>query len=114
MLVSVLPEIVRPPESTTVQADDSLTLTCVSEGVPPPTITFYFNDEEIKEDDLVIINATSHTLTITKVDTSHEGEYRCSASNVAGSVESNSVTITVFGKYLYISFYAHQTHDIRL
>ena len=111
MVVSVSPEIIRPPESTTVQVDDPVTLTCVSEGIPPPTVTFYFNDEEMKEDDLVMINGTSHTLTITKVDTSHEGEYRCNASNDAGSVESNSVMITVFGKYLCIC-YAHQIHDI--
>ena len=97
LFVSVLPEIVRPPATAAVQVGDPVTLTCVSEGIPPPTVTFYFNDEEMKEDDLITINTTSHIMTITRVDKSHEGEYRCSATNVAGSVESNSVTITVFG-----------------
>ena len=97
LFVSVLPEIVRPPESTAVQTGDPVMLTCVSEGIPPPTVTFYFNDEETKEDDLITINATSHIMIITIVDKSYEGEYRCSATNVAGSVESNSVTIIVFG-----------------
>ena len=97
LFVSVLPEIVRPPETAAVQVGDPVTLTCVSEGIPPPTVTFYFNDEEMKEDDLVTINTTSHIMTITIVDKSHEGEYRCSATNVAGSVESNSVIVTVFG-----------------
>ena len=97
LFVSVLPEIVRPPKSTAVQTGDPVMLTCVSEGIPPPTVTFYFNDEEMKEDDLITINTTSHIMSITRVDNSHEGAYRCSATNVAGSVESNSVTITVFG-----------------
>ena len=97
MFVSVLPEIVRPPESTAVQTGNPIMLTCVSEGIPSPMVTFYFNDEEMKEDDLITINTTSHIMSITRVDKSHEGEYRCSATNVAGSVESNSVTITVFG-----------------
>lgn len=77
-------------------------LTCVSEGIPPPVVTFYFNGEEMKGDDMIIINDTSHILTITKVDTSHEGDYSCNATSVAGFMESNSVTVTVFGKWLCV------------
>ena len=96
-MVAVLPQIIRPPESAAVQVGDPVMLTCVSQGIPPPTVTFYFNGEEMKEDDLITINDTNHIVTITSVDESHDGEYSCSANSVAGSVESNAVRITVFG-----------------
>ena len=98
LLIAVSPQILRPPESAAVQVGDPVMLTCVSQGIPPPMVTFYFNGEEMKEDDLIQINATNHIATITTVDKSHDGEYSCSANSVAGSVESNTVRITVFGK----------------
>ena len=102
--VAVLPEIIRPPEAATVQTGDPVMLTCVSEGIPPPTVTFYFNDEEMKEDNLIQINATNHIATITKVDKTHEGEYSCRANSTAGSVESDTIRITVFGESSHLSF----------
>ena len=97
--VAVSPLIIRPPEAATVQAGDPVILTCVSDGIPPPNVTFYFNGEEMKEDDLIQINTTNHIATITKVDKIHEGEYSCRASSVAGSVESDTIRITVFGQF---------------
>ena len=97
LLVAVSPQIIRPPEGAAVQVGDPVMLTCVSEGIPPPMVTFYFNGEEMKEDDLIRINDTNHMATITKVDEGHDGEYSCSANSVAGSVESDRIRITVFG-----------------
>ena len=97
MLVAVIPRIIRPPENAAVQIGGSVMLTCVSEGIPPPAVTFYFNDEEITEDDSITINDTNHILTITKVDKDHEGDYKCIANSTAGSVESSVVRITVYG-----------------
>jgi len=97
LFVTVPPQIIRPPENVAVQIGDPVLLTCVSEGVPPPTVTFYFDDEEIKEDELIKLNASSHVITITQADKSHEGVYTCSANNAAGSNESDPIRITVFG-----------------
>lgn len=69
----------------------------MSQGIPLPTVTFYFNDKEMKENELIKINNVTHTINITKVDETHDGMYSCTAANSAGSVDSNPVRITVFG-----------------
>lgn len=104
------PLIIRPPDNAAVQVGDSVMLTCISEGIPPPVVTFYFNGEEMKEDAVIIINDTSHIVTITTVDKSHDGEYSCVASSVAGSVASNLSRITVFGKYPFVAWHVAQVY----
>jgi len=98
-----LPIIIRPPEAVIAEVNSSIMLTCVSVGVPPPSVTFYFNDEEMKNDERIVID--KHIVTIDQVDKNDDGVYRCSATNVAGSVESNRVRVIIFGQYVCTYMY---------
>ena len=71
-------------------------LTCVSDGVPLPEVTFYFNGEDIKDDD-ERITINGYIVTIDELEKSDDGMYHCAASNAAGSVESSQVRVTTYG-----------------
>jgi len=73
-----------------------LSLACVSTGIPEPTITFFHNSIEIKSD--LRISQQGYFLIITNVVESDSGEYYCRAENVAGTVQSPSARLIIFGK----------------
>ena len=76
--------ITEPPEDVR----DKLTgaeqvFTCIVEGNPPPTITWYFNGELLKGDDQRMIDGG--TLTIPSTAVEHSGMYQCVAENESGA-----------------------------
>jgi len=73
-----------------------LSLTCISTGIPEPTVTFFRNSVEIKTD--TRISQQGFFLIIANVAESDSGEYYCTAENVAGSVQSPPARLVVFSK----------------
>ena len=57
---------------------------CVAEGVPEPTITFYHNGIPLVGDDVVVI-IEGGSLSITSTTVDHSGMYQCLAENESGS-----------------------------
>ena len=79
---------------------------CVAEGVPEPTITFYHNGIPLVGDDvLVIIEGGSLSITSTTVD--HSGMYQCLAEN-----ESGSAVATWFLIFREASMYLYHIYKI--
>ena len=54
------------------------------------------------KDGVVVSGANSNMLRITNIEESDEGVYKCVASNKGGQVESDTATVTVFGKLVTI------------
>ena len=98
-----MPVIIRPPEAVEAEVNSSIMLTCVSEGVPLPEVTFYFNGEEMKNDERITING--HIVTIDQIDKNDDGVYHCSAINIAGSVQSSPVRVIIFGQFVFVYKY---------
>ena len=86
----------RPPESNAVETQRALSLTCVSSGVPSPTVTFFHKSSEVQLDSRVI--QQGHFLIITSAEEGDNGEYYCTAENVAGAVQSEPARLVIFSK----------------
>ena len=101
MIFTALPEIIRPPESNAVEIGRTLSLSCLSTGIPDPIVTFFHQLEEIELDSHIIQHG--HFLVITNAGESDNGEYYCRAENVAGIVQSESARLVVFSKLHLLS-----------
>ncbi len=82
------PIITLQPHSTTINVNDSLSLSVTANGENPLTYQWYKNSVEI-------LNQTSKTLLINNVSQSDEGTYKVKVSNAYGSVYSNAATVNV-------------------
>ena len=77
-----------------------MTLYCNASGNPVPTITWTRNGSVLTSSVLRIsFGAESRELTITTVNRTDTGEYRCVANNSVGNVTSNAATLDVKCKY---------------
>ena len=84
------------------------TIMCQPEAVPRPTITFYKNNQLLSVSTIgghFILNPSGE-LTITNVQKSDEGVYRCEAVNNLGKATSTT-NLTVVSKYnnVYLFIY---------
>jgi hypothetical protein len=87
--VVIPPAIQTPPQSVTVTNTQTACFTVLStNGVPAPMYQWYFNN-------VAIPGATNATYCITSASPSNMGAYHVVIYNVAGSVTSADVTLTV-------------------
>ena len=86
----VFPDITKNLNNVTVLIGQSLQLSCRALGTNI--------DYQWIKDDISIPDANSRTLKITNTMESDEGVYKCVVSNKGGMDESNSATVTVYGK----------------
>jgi len=82
------PTIVSTSPNQTVNAGASVTFSVEATGTAPLAYQWSFNSTNL-------LNATSSTLVLNSVQPSQAGSYRCRVSNVAGSVLSAAITLTV-------------------
>jgi Immunoglobulin domain len=85
---SVAPAITTQPSPQTVTAGQSATFTVSATGTPTPTYQWQKNSANIS-------GATQSSYTIASTTTSDAGSYQVVVSNTAGTVKSNSVSLTV-------------------
>ena len=83
----------------TVDLGSSIVLPCKVEGDPQPDIVWFKDESPISLTDLHYFVKQDGSLQIFSSDTSDFGDYRCFASNIAGSVEK---TVTLFVRGWYI------------
>ena len=85
-----------PKNQTTIEGSN-VTFLCVASGVPVPRISWTINGTAINVTTNPRINLTGdgQQLTVTNVNRTDSGEYRCVASNKVGNVTSMAVKLTV-------------------
>ncbi|KAM4533573.1 vascular endothelial growth factor receptor 1 isoform 2-T2 [Odontesthes bonariensis] len=74
----------------TVNVSSSVTLSCPSQGVPPPTITWYKDEHALLQGSGIVISAEDGTLHIDRITVEDRGLYTCQATNERGSAESSA------------------------
>lgn len=86
--VSGAPTITSQPAPTSVAAGGSVTFSVIATGSDPLTYQWFFGGN-------AIAGATSASYTVSNVQAANAGSYSVRVSNAAGSVTSNSVSLTV-------------------
>lgn len=82
------PTITQHPQSQTVALGESVTFSCAAQGAEPLSYVWQRN--------MANVNATQSSYTLSNVTMADNGaQFRCIASNNAGSVNSNQATLTV-------------------
>ncbi|KAF3692239.1 B-cell receptor CD22 B-lymphocyte cell adhesion molecule [Channa argus] len=82
-------EVSAEISSKNIREGHSVTLTCLAKGVPATNISWFKNDTMMKA------MSTLAEWTITEIDASYSGEYRCKAQNKHGTRTSATVTVDV-------------------
>ncbi|XP_041817873.1 vascular endothelial growth factor receptor 1 [Chelmon rostratus] len=73
-----------------VNVSSSVILRCPSEGVPPPTITWYKDERALSQGSGIVISPEDGTLHIDRITGEDQGLYTCQATNERGSAESSA------------------------
>ena len=95
--VYVFPQFVLTPEDKTVTGGTSITLACSATGFPMPDISWQKDsgsDFPAARERRMHVDPDTNTYVIKNVKADDMGVYTCSATNLAGSVTTNT-TITV-------------------
>jgi hypothetical protein len=85
---NVAPTIAAQPQSQTVNAGGSVTLTVEASGTPAPTYQWSRNGSALP-------GATAATLTLTNVQPANAGTYTVTVTNSAGTITSRAASLTV-------------------
>ena len=106
--------VVVYPEDAVVLAGDSLLLTCVGYGLPPPSLSWQKNGETISADDakfslretrVVVEGAEFVRSSLLLCNTSEEdtGNYSCSANNTIREPATEEFSISVQSKSKFLA-----------
>nr|XP_046226781.1 vascular endothelial growth factor receptor 1 isoform X2 [Scatophagus argus] len=92
----VVVTILKPPvllsnlTDWAVNVSSSVILSCPSQGVPPPTVTWYKDQRALSQGSGIVISPEDGTLHIDRITVEDQGLYTCQATNQRGSVESSA------------------------
>ncbi|XP_044031605.1 vascular endothelial growth factor receptor 1 isoform X3 [Siniperca chuatsi] len=92
----VVVTILEPPvllnnlTDCTINVSSSVILSCPSEGVPSPTITWYKDERALSQGSGIVISPEDGTLHIDRITVEDQGLYTCQATNERGSAESSA------------------------
>ncbi|XP_067156720.1 hemicentin-1 [Apteryx mantelli] len=92
--VHVPPKIRRGPRVMKVHVGHRVDIPCSAQGIPPPAITWFKGRSTVLMDGGQFIHSPDGALSISKVQLSDAGVYKCVASNVAGS-DTSEITMQV-------------------
>ncbi|KAK7879036.1 hypothetical protein WMY93_030789 [Mugilogobius chulae] len=84
------PVILNNLTDSTVNSSSSVTLKCLSHGVPPPTVTWYKGEQELLQGSGVVISPEDGTLHIDRITEEDQGLYTCKVTNERGSALSSA------------------------
>jgi protocadherin Fat 4 len=101
-IILVAPVILNAPTSVSVELDRMVRFWCVSEGNPDPTNAFthtrrFVNTNIMNGQDGGRILVTQNFMLISSVVEEDDGDYRCTASSIAGTVTSEPAHLFIFG-----------------
>ena len=83
----------------------SVTFSSDANGVPEPTFSWTKDGYAVTANDRIVLSADHKELSITNMNRTDSGKYRCVATNSVGTVNSSAATITVHCT-LYENFYS--------
>ncbi|CAF4287382.1 unnamed protein product, partial [Adineta steineri] len=89
-------DFIQPLKDQDIIAQSPCVMTVETNGIPKPTVKWFFNDQEIKNTPKTKIESKQniHTLTLPKADLPDDGIYKCVATNPDGTIETKA-TISV-------------------
>ena len=90
-------EITAHPQNKTRIEGENVTISCNADGNPKPTISWTRNGYPVdtSNNSSISFSADKKQLTITDVNRTDSGEYRCVVSNSLGNVLSSAATLDV-------------------
>ena len=109
--VYVFPQFVLTPEDKTVQGGTSVSLKCSATGVPKPDISWQKDsgsDFPAARERRLRVDPESNTYVITKVKAEDMGTYTCTATNLAGSITTNT-SLTVLERPRFVKVMTNKT-----
>ena len=74
-----------PSNDLELLVGERVTFTCVVEGIPTPTVTWYHNGAQLRAGG--VISISGNTLNISSLTVGHTGMYQCFANNVVNSTQ---------------------------
>ena len=89
------PEITVHPEAKTKSEGENLTLSCNVTSNPVPIMSWTRDGSPVDQSGRISFSADKKQLTITHVNRTDSGEYRCVASNELGNDTSNVSTVNI-------------------
>ena len=98
------PEFTEHPQSHTKVQGSSVTLSSNANGVPIPTFSWTKDGSAVTANNRISLSADDKQLSLTNVNRTDSGEYRCVAANSVGTVNSNAATLTVTCKKTFTHF----------
>ena len=98
------PEFSQPPQNQIVNEGLNVAFTCDANGNPPPTFSWTIDGSAVNTtaNPRISLTADRKQLTITSVNRTDSGEYRCVASNIVKTVTSAAASLTVQCKKMFI------------
>ena len=86
--------------------ESSVTFSSDANGVPEPTFSWSKDGSAVTVDvdNRISLSADNKQLSLTNVNRTDSGEYRCVATNSVGTVNSNAATLTVECKNIFTHF----------
>ncbi len=91
---TIAPTIQEQPVDITVNVGQEAVFRVAASGAPAPGYQWYFGDDLLVDGD-GIVGATTATLRITPTSAVQAGDYRVVVSNTAGTIDSETATLTV-------------------
>ena len=96
------PEFSQHPQNLIVNEGLNVTFTCDANGNPPPTFSWTIDGSAVNTaNPRISLTANGKQLTITSVNRTDSGEYRCVASNIVETVNSTAASLTVQCKKMF-------------
>ncbi|CAH3014617.1 unnamed protein product, partial [Porites evermanni] len=89
------PEFTAHPHSQTSMQGSSVTFSSDANGIPEPTFSWSKDGSAVTSDNRISLSVDNKQLSITNVNRTDSGEYRCVAANSVGTVYSNASTLTL-------------------
>ena len=97
------PEFSQPPQNQMVNEGLNVAFTCDANGNPPPTFSWTIDGSAVNTtaNPRISLTADRKQLTITSVNRTDSGEYRCVANNIVKTVNSTAALLTVQCKKMF-------------